>query len=619
MVAGFYPAAADNRRPRRHVYTHVVSAAFRSAAAVLLFALAFASPMPVLGQRGGGAANPGGGGQAGQNGGGQNGGARGGRGGIGDFFRGGRLDLPAGTAIIRGVVTSDAGAPVRRAQVRANVSGKPGARVASTDAQGRFELRDLPAGRWTVSASKPGFVTQRYGQRRPFETVSPLEVADGQRVDANFSLLRGGVINGRVQDDLGDPVANVRVMVQRRQMIEGRRRMVNVGVTDETDDTGAFRLYGLAPGEYYVSAVLRANPLEQPGDASGYAPTYYPGTGNANEAQQVPVGAGEEVSIGFSLLAVRLVRISGTVVSQNGGDLGGGVVGGTVQLVSAGDTGGGPIGAQGGGIQNDGSFTIANVAPGSYLLNARSGGRGGRGGRGVTIDATALEIGSLPVTVGDGDVTGVTISMTRGASIAGTVVTEGTSQITLANLRVTARQIRDAPGQSFNASGVSANGAFQLSTLTGTVALRVENVPSQWMVKSIVVGPTDVTDGAFELRGTEQLTNARIVLTDRVSELNGTVTVRNQEAKDSSVVVFAADAALWTFPTRFVRMTRTDAQGHFTLRGLPGGTYLVAAVDYLEEGEWQDPEFLERLREPATRVSVRDGETKTVGLQLLAR
>jgi len=588
-----------------------VSAAFRTAAAVLLFALTFASPIPVIGQRGGGAANPAGGGgaQAGPT---VQPGARGGR--AGDFFRNGQFDLPAGTSVIRGVVTSDAGGPVRHAQVRANVSGMPGARVTATDAQGRFELRDLPAGRWTVSASKPGFVTQRYGQRRPFETVSPIELADGQRVDANFSLLRGGVIIGRVQDDLGDPVANVRVMVQRRQMIEGRRRMVNVGVTDETDDTGAFRLYGLAPGEYYVSAALRANPLEQPGDASGYAPTYYPGTGNANEAQRVAVSAGDEVSIGFSLLPVHLVRISGTVVSPSG-EVGGGMV----QLVSAGDSGDGPLSTLGGGIQSDGTFTIVNVPPGSYLLNARSGGRGGRGGRGVAIDAAAVEIGSLPLVVADGDVTGVTISLTRGASIAGTVVTEGTAQIALSNLRITARQIRDSPGQAFNASGVSATGGFQLSTLTGTVALRVENVPAQWMVKSIVVGSTDVTDGAFELRGTEQIANARVVLTDRVSELNGTVSVRNQEAKDSSVLVFADDAALWTFPTRFVRMARADAQGHFSLRGLPAGTYLVAAVDYLEEGEWQDPEFLERLREPAARVSVRDGETKTVALQLLAR
>jgi hypothetical protein len=582
-----------------------VSAAFRSAAAFLLFALAFGSPIPVSGQRGGGAA------QAGPAE--PQGGGRGGRLGIGGFFRGGRIDLPAGTSVIRGVVMSDAGAPVRRAQVRANVSGMPGSRATTTDAQGRFELRDLPAGRWTVSASKPGFVTQRYGQRRPFETVSPLELGDGQRVQADFALLRGGVINGRVQDDLGDPVANARVMVQRRQMIDGRRRMVNVGVTDETDDTGAFRLYGLAPGEYYVSAILRANPSEQPGDTTGYAPTYYPGTGNSNEAQRVAVGAGEEVSIGFSLLPVRLVRVSGTVVSQ-GGD----AVGGMVQLMSANDTGEGQMNILAGGIQGDGSFTIANVAPGSYVLNARSGARIG-GGRGGPREASAVEIGSVPLVVGDSDVSGVAINLTRGASIAGTVVTEGNSQLNLSTLRISARQIRNAPGQAFNASGVGANGSFQLSTLTGTVALRVENVPAQWMVKSVVIGPTDVTDGAFELRGTEQITNARIVVTDRVSELNGTVSLGKQDAKDYSVVAFAEDATRWAFPTRFVRMARPNSQGGFTVRGLPGETYLVAAVDSLEEGEWQDPEFLERLRDAATRVTLRDGETKTVSLQLLGR
>jgi hypothetical protein len=66
-------------------------------------------------------------------------------------------------------------------------------------------------------------------------------------------------------------------------------------------------------------------------------------------------------------------------------------------------------------------------------------------------------------------------------------------------------------------------------------------------------------------------------------------------------------------------MARPNSQGGFTVRGLPGETYLVAAVDSLEEGEWQDPEFLERLRDAATRVTLRDGETKTVGLQLLGR
>src|SRR5262245_58313073 len=142
MVAGFY---LGNRPPPRHVYTLVVSAAFRSAAALLLFASAFLGPISVSGQRGGG--NGQGRIEIGPDGG-------GGRGGLGQIFRG-RFNLPAGTAVIRGLVLSDTGAPVRRAQVRANANGMPGARVATTDGDGRFELRELPAGRWTLSASKP--------------------------------------------------------------------------------------------------------------------------------------------------------------------------------------------------------------------------------------------------------------------------------------------------------------------------------------------------------------------------------------------------------------------------------------------------------------------------------
>ena len=295
--------------------------------------------------------------------------------------------MPTGTAVIRGRVISDTGTPVRRAQVRANVSGMPGGRVASTDTDGRFELRDLAAGQWTLSASKPGYVTQRLGQRRPFETVSPIQLTDGQRVDgANFALLRGGVISGRVQDDVGDPIANVRVRVQRSQMFEGRRRLIDAGVDDQTDDTGAFRLYGLAPGDYYVSATLRANFFESSDDATGYAATYYPGTGNVAEAQRVSVGAGEEMSIGFSLLPVRLVRVSGTVVELQRRCRRRRRV-----LTSAGDGGEGPLATHGRRrFKPDGSFTIANVAPGSYVLNARAGLRAvaadngrGRGGVGA--------------------------------------------------------------------------------------------------------------------------------------------------------------------------------------------------------------------------------------------
>jgi hypothetical protein len=604
---------ANNLRPVRDVYTGVVTAAFRAAAvASLALSVALLWPLGLQGQRGAG-----GGGQAA---GPADGGGRGQRqgGGAGQFFRG-RGELPAGTSAIRGRVTSDTGAPVRRAQVRASFSGRPGGRTVSTDVDGRFELRDLPAGQWALSASKAGFVTQRYGQRRPLETVLPIQLAEGQRLEgANFTLARGGAISGRLQDDFGDPVANVRVQVQRSQMVDGQRRMMNMGVSDETDDTGAFRLYGLAPGDYYVSATPRTNPIESSGDRAGYAPTYYPGTGSAAEAQRLSIGAGEEVAIGFALLPVRMVRISGVVVSAGGGAPGNGATrGGLVMLTNSGDAGEGVMTSTAGPIQADGSFSIANVPPGSYVLNVRSGGARNINQGGLE----AVEIGSLPITVADGDVTGVTIVTTRGASIAGTIVTEGGASLNLASLRVTTRQLRNTfgGGPGGMVSSVNAAGAFQLLSLSGATVVRVEGLPSQWMVKSVVVGGVDITDAALELKGTEQVTNARIVLTDRVAEVNGGATVGNQHAKDFSVVVFAEDASLWAFPTRFVRTARANEQGQFTIRGLPAAGYLAAAMSYIEDGESQDPEFLERLRESAARVTVREGETRTLALRLIER
>ena len=95
----------------------------------------------------------------------------------------------------------------------------------------------------------------QYGQRRPNERGTPVEVADGQIVEkVTIALPRGGVITGRISDDVGDPVAGVQVQVLRYGFTPGGRRLMPVARGDRTDDTGAFRVYGLPPGDYYVSA-----------------------------------------------------------------------------------------------------------------------------------------------------------------------------------------------------------------------------------------------------------------------------------------------------------------------------------------------------------------------------
>jgi hypothetical protein len=99
-------------------------------------------------------------------------------------------------------VASETGAGLRSVQIRLSGGGLREGRTAGTDAEGRYEIDNLPAGRYTLTATKPGFVTLSFGQRRPFESGRPIEVVDKQLLEqADFALPRGGVIVVRVTDD----------------------------------------------------------------------------------------------------------------------------------------------------------------------------------------------------------------------------------------------------------------------------------------------------------------------------------------------------------------------------------------------------------------------------------
>lgn len=536
---------------------------------------------------------------------------------------------PAGTAIIRGrVLVADTGAPVRRAQVRATSADARAGRLASTDAQGRFELKDLPAGRWTLTASKAGFVTLQYGQRRPLETGRAIEIRDGEALErVDISLPRGSAVTGHIYDEFGEPVANARVQVLRYQMVQGARRLVPVGGGDQTDDTGAFRVFGLAPGEYFVSATLRAGvggfggPPGAGGDTSdglNYAPTYFPGTGSLAEAQRLTLGvAQEQGNINFALLPVKTVHVSGVALTAGGERLAGGVVSLTPSGDSASAFG---LGGNTTRVRNDGTFTLTNVVPGAYTLSAATGGGGGRRGGGA--DA---ELASMPLSVGADDLNGITVVTGRGATLTGTIMAaEGsTGELRTSGLQVLAQAVRPefaGPFGGNNNARVNDDASFTLNGLSGQRVLRVNGLSQEWMVKAIMLDATDITDTPLDFRSGEAIAGVRVIVTDKVTVLSGTVTSRGQPARDYSLVVFPEDTTKWTYPSRFVRTARPDQQGQFSLRGLPGGErYLVVAIDYLEDGEGADPQFLTAVRDRATRVTLAEGESKALTLSLTTR
>ena len=130
-----------------------------------------------------------------------------------------------GTARIRGrVIAADTGQPLRKAQVRAFSPELRENRLAVTDATGVYELAELPAGRYQLTAAKGSFVQLQYGQSRPFEAGRPLAIADGQTLEkVDFALPRGALLTGHVFDEFGEPAIDVRVAALRYQFIQGRR------------------------------------------------------------------------------------------------------------------------------------------------------------------------------------------------------------------------------------------------------------------------------------------------------------------------------------------------------------------------------------------------------------
>ena len=156
-----------------------------------------------------------------------------------------RRDAPPPPAGISGrVVGADNGKPVKRARVLVTAAELPGGRGVLTDDNGVFELTELPAGRYTLTVSKTGFVALSYGQRRPLQAGTPLQLADGQQMKGiDFRLPRGGAIAGRVLDEDGEPMPGATVRVMRYQYQQGDRRLVPV-VTAQTDDKGSYRVWG---------------------------------------------------------------------------------------------------------------------------------------------------------------------------------------------------------------------------------------------------------------------------------------------------------------------------------------------------------------------------------------
>jgi uncharacterized protein (DUF2141 family) len=401
-----------------------------------------------------------------------------------------------------------------------------GGRSVTTDDQGRFSFVNLPAGRFMLSASKPGYVSISYGQRRPGpgRSGTAIQLSDNQKFEVQLQIPRGGVITGSVLDERGEAIPGTNVRVMRYSTQSGQRTLQQAG-NGSTDDRGIYRVYGLQPGEYVVAATPRntgtadevrmraeveamRTAAQNMGEAraaearqlldrvqavqaqvtaatadeptTGYAPVYYPGTTSPASATSVNVGVAEEKSgVDFQLQVVPIANIEGVVVTASG------PAAQNVQLtlVNLGFEVQGVGGNSTTRVDRDGRFRISNVAPGQYMLVARGtlGGRdpravemqaveerraavAGRGANPAQANDPARVWAMADVSVDGRDVANLVLTLQPGMTVSGRVAFEGSTAQPPTDLSRLRVSITPAdPGGAMRQLASSANGRVDAS------------------------------------------------------------------------------------------------------------------------------------------------------------
>jgi protocatechuate 3,4-dioxygenase beta subunit len=528
-------------------------------------------------------------------------------------------DTPAavvgGTAVIRGrVVEAATGKGLSRVQVRANTnaSGPPPSPypwLTLTDGDGRYEIKGLPANTYAVVATKANYVRSAWGEGRVEGPGKRIPVADGQVVDKiDVRMTRAGVVTGKIVDEFGDPVTDVYVTAMRYQYVQGSRRLMPSGRGGSTNDIGEYRVYGLTPGQYFVSATLRNFTAinTETTDRSSYAPTFYPGTGNVSEAQRMTIAPGQTVTgTNMTLLPIQTARVRGTVLDADGKPMSNAMINVMPRMGAA------MIGNSMAPVQPDGKFTL-NVTPGDYTLRVF----GGSGQDGASTD----------LVVNGSDIDGVQIVAVKPSTLRGRFVftdsVNGTPppKPTAFDLGAAREWSIGQPVRS--QAKIKEDGTFEVTLPPGHVLMRGlvtgqgggPNAPPPWRLNRVILNDLDVADSGIDVPANATIENVIIEWTNHNNDVTGKVTdADGKVVRDCFVILFAQDPAHWTWQTRHLSVSRPGLDDTFHARVLAGDYYAVAMSD-VENLAWTDPDFLAQARDRAVKFTIADGEKKTIDL-----
>lgn len=518
---------------------------------------------------------------------------------------------PVPKGVIAGkVVTVATQTPIARARVvlSADAEVLPFNRVVVTGADGTFRFTELPIGKsFVVTASKTGFAARAFGEGPP--SVTPTAIALGEaevKEGLQIELPAHVFIAGRVLDEDGEPFAGALVEAMRAVFDQGRRTLVTIADAT-TDERGEFRLVGLSPGQYYVSAFDPS--FANVGDKDGqlfYSPTFYPGVVFPDEAVRITLDAGTASErIEFKLRLIKPARVAGNISTPSEAGIARPLLAAAVIMSPMRNdqfslfTNTEPT------MRPNGDFLFSNVPAGRYRIQAR--------GETEREGITRFALFTLPV--GGKDISGVDMLLQPGAVVSGAA--EWNSQRGRRPPSTTDVVIR-APMEDGNLFGDAVTGYLGLNdtweirgVMSGRHYIRAQGIPEGWELERVEYKGADITDQPWTFDYKEVASGFRVVFTDVQTIIRGWVTPpRRDDIQSFAVVAFSTNSVYWRPNSRHVEMTYPDALGRFEIRGLPAGSYRVAATRAIDQSDLGNPAVFDRLStlQHVATLSLRPGQ-----------
>jgi hypothetical protein len=330
----------------------------------------------------------------------------------------------------------------------------------------------------------------------------------------------------------------------------------------------------------------------------GYSQTFYPGVYDSAQAVSLEVKGGDEVSgINLRLVPSHAVSIRGVVKGTPAAT----GYGTNVQLLSKSE--------RARRIEKmvvpdeHGTFEIGGVMPGKYVLSAISDGD------------NKMMAAREDVEVSDSDIDGVVLVLKHGKDIPGRLRIEG--NVTTKEKRV---RVHLSPEDSYTFMGgmpadVQDDLNFTLKGFAeGDYRLSVWGLPEDAYVKSAFAGSRDVLEEGFHLAG--QPRPLDILISGNGGHVEGVVTDNKNNPFPGARVVLVPEETRRKRQDLF-KTSNTDQYGRFSLRGVTPGAYTIYAWESIEEGAYQDPDFLKMYQDAGKSIRVSESSNVSENLKVI--